>query len=70
MTSEAILKELRVPSERYRAESLFRKTLVVIGIAMVILVLGVLLTLIIESVPSMKHLGLKISLGPDLGSDQ
>ena len=46
-----------------RAESLFRKSLLGIGSAMVILVLGILLTLIIESVPSIKHLGIKYLWG-------
>lgn len=46
-----------------RAESLFKRSLVIIGAAMVILVLGILLTLIIESVPSIKSLGLKYLWG-------
>jgi phosphate transport system permease protein len=46
-----------------RAESLFKRTLLVIGSAMVILVLGILITLILESVPSMKSLGLKYLWG-------
>jgi phosphate transport system permease protein len=46
-----------------RAESLFKRSLVVIGAAMVILVAGILITLIIESVPSIKHLGIKYLWG-------
>ncbi len=46
-----------------RAESLFKRSLVVIGIFMVVLVLGILLTLIIESVPSIKSLGIKYLWG-------
>jgi phosphate transport system permease protein len=46
-----------------RAESMFKRTLVVIGSVMVILVLGILITLIIESIPSMKHLGIKYLWG-------
>jgi phosphate ABC transporter, permease protein PstC len=46
-----------------RAESLFKRSLVVIGAAMVILVSGILITLIIESVPSIKHLGIKYLWG-------
>jgi phosphate transport system permease protein len=42
-----------------RAESIFKRTLVVVGIAMVVLVAGLMITLIIESVPSMKSLGFK-----------
>ncbi len=46
-----------------RAESLFKKTLTGVGIAMVVLVVGILITLIIESVPSMKSLGIKYLWG-------
>ena len=46
-----------------RAESLFKRTLLVTGSAMVILVLGILITLILESVPSMKSLGIKYLWG-------
>jgi phosphate transport system permease protein len=46
-----------------RAETLFKRTLLVIGSAMVVLVLGILITLILESVPSMKSLGIKYLWG-------
>jgi len=46
-----------------RAESLFKRSLVIIGAAMVVLVLGIFLTLIIESIPSIKSLGLKYLWG-------
>jgi phosphate transport system permease protein len=46
-----------------RAESLFKRTLLVIGSAMVVLVLGILITLILESVPSLKSLGIKYLWG-------
>jgi phosphate transport system permease protein len=46
-----------------RTEALFKRSLVVIGCAMVVLVFGVLLTLIIESIPSLKSLGLKYLWG-------
>ena len=42
-----------------RAESLFKKTLTGVGIGMVVLVLGIMITLIVESIPSMKSLGIK-----------
>jgi len=57
------IKKIKSSSGMIRAESLFRKSLLGIGSAMVVLVLGVLLTLIIESVPSMKHLGIKYLWG-------
>ncbi len=46
-----------------RTEMAFRRTLVMVAIVMVVLVLGILLTLIIESIPSMKSLGLKYLWG-------
>lgn len=46
-----------------RAETIFRRSLVIIGGAMLVLVLGILLTLIVESVPSMKALGIKYLWG-------
>jgi phosphate transport system permease protein len=46
-----------------RAETIFKRSLVGIGLAMIVLVLGILLTLIIESVPSIKSLGIKYLWG-------
>jgi phosphate transport system permease protein len=46
-----------------RAESIFKRTLIGVGIAMVVLVFGLMITLIIESVPSMKNLGIKYLWG-------
>src|ERR1700744_40407 len=42
-----------------RTESVFRRTLRLMGLIMIILVLGILLTLIVQSLPSIKALGLK-----------
>jgi phosphate transport system permease protein len=42
-----------------RAESIFKRSLIAVGVAMVLLVVGLMITLIIESVPSMKNLGFK-----------
>ena len=50
-------------SSKIWAESLFKRSLVIIGLSMVVLALGLLLTLIIESVPSIKSLGLKYLWG-------
>jgi phosphate transport system permease protein len=50
-------------SGKIRTETLFRQSLVAIGVALVILVAGILFTLILESVPSIKHLGLKYLWG-------
>jgi len=46
-----------------RMEGLFKRTLVLMGLIMVILVFGILITLIVESVPSIKALGLKYLWG-------
>lgn len=46
-----------------KAEALFRRSLIIIGGAMLVLVLGILLTLIVESIPSMKALGIKYLWG-------
>jgi phosphate transport system permease protein len=45
------------------AESVFKRSLVIIGLSMVVLALGLLLTLIIESIPSIKSLGIKYLWG-------
>jgi phosphate transport system permease protein len=57
------MKKAKSSIGQIRAESLFKRSLVVIGAAMVVLVLGILLTLIIESVPSIKSLGIKYLWG-------
>jgi len=57
------MKKLKSSSGQIRAETLFKRSLVGIGGAMVVLVLGLLLTLVIESVPSIKHLGIKYLWG-------
>jgi phosphate transport system permease protein len=60
--SKRIIKN-KSSSGQIRAESLFRGSLVWVGAAMVILVLGLMITLIIESIPSLKHLGIKYLWG-------
>ena len=44
-------------------ETFFKKTLVIIALIMVVLVLGILLTLIMQSIPSIKSLGIKYLWG-------
>ncbi len=63
MTSIASTKREKNSSGQIRAEALFKRTLVLIGCAMVVLVLGILLTLVIESIPSLKSLGIKYLWG-------
>jgi phosphate transport system permease protein len=63
---EAILKakkRLRLSFRQIRTENIFNKTLMIMGLVMIILVLGILLTLIIQSLPSIKALGAKFIWG-------
>lgn len=46
-----------------RGENAFKRTLVVTAIAMVVLVVGIMLTLVVQSVPSIKALGLSYLWG-------
>ena len=62
------MKKLKSSTGMIRAETLFKRSLVWIGAFMVILVLGIMITLIVESVPSIKHLGIKYLWGNHLGS--
>jgi phosphate transport system permease protein len=57
------IRKAKNSNGQIRAESLFKRSLVVIGAAMVVLVGGVLITLFIESIPSIKHLGIKYLWG-------
>jgi phosphate transport system permease protein len=61
-TPEGIAKaksRVRRSFRQIRTESVFRQTLMIMGVLMVVLVLGILLTLIVKSVPSIKSLGIK-----------
>jgi phosphate transport system permease protein len=61
-TPEGIVKAKRRVKRSFRqirTETVFRRTLTITGLIMIILVLGILLTLIIQSLPSIKALGLK-----------
>jgi phosphate transport system permease protein len=56
-------KKVRRSFRQIRTETVFRRTLTIMGLIMIILVLGILLTLIIQSLPSIKSLGLKYLWG-------
>jgi phosphate transport system permease protein len=56
-------KTSRRPIRQIRAEKFFKQSLVLMGLIIVILVFGMLLTLIVESMPSIKALGLKYLWG-------
>jgi phosphate transport system permease protein len=61
-TPEGIVKAKRRVKGSFRqirTETVFRRTLTIMGLVMIILVLGILLTLIVQSLPSIKALGLK-----------
>ncbi|WP_431212182.1 phosphate ABC transporter permease subunit PstC [Puia sp. P3] len=61
-TPEAILKakkRARRSFRQIRTESVFKRTLSIMGLLIVILVLGILLTLVVQSLPSIKALGPK-----------
>ena len=61
-TPEAILKAKKRAKRSFRqirTENVFKRTLMLMGLIMIILVLGILLTLIVQSLPSIKSLGLK-----------
>ncbi len=57
------IKRIKRSYRQIRTENVFKKTLVIIGLVMVILVFGILLTLVVESLPSIKALGLKYLWG-------
>ena len=64
-TSEAVKIKQRVKRayRQIKTETIFKRALVLMGLIMIVLVFGILLTLIIESVPSIKALGLKYLWG-------
>jgi phosphate transport system permease protein len=61
--TQVIKKRMQSSNAQIRAEKLFRRSLVLIALGMVVLVLGVFFTLTIESIPSIKSLGLKYLWG-------
>jgi phosphate transport system permease protein len=63
MDDQKLKSRARNSNGMIRAEALFKRTLTGVGAAMVILVLGLMITLIIESVPSIRHLGIKYLWG-------
>ena len=59
MNDQKLKTKARSSSGMIRAESIFKRSLIGVGVAMILLVVGLMITLIIESVPSMKNLGFK-----------
>lgn len=58
-TSKRIKRSFR----QIRTEKVFRRSLVIMGLLMVILVLGIMFTLIVQSIPSLKGLGISYLWG-------
>jgi phosphate transport system permease protein len=56
-------KRMRLSFRQIRSENIFNKSLMVMGLIMIILVLGILITLVVQSLPSIKALGLKYLWG-------
>jgi len=50
-------QRLKRSYRQIRTENVFRRTLTIMGLAMIVLVLGIMLTLIVQSIPSIKALG-------------
>ena len=57
------VSRLKKSYRQIRTESIFKRALVIMGLAMVVLVLGILFTLVVESIPSIKALGFKFLWG-------
>jgi phosphate transport system permease protein len=65
---QSIMENLRVkkaarPYRQIKWEGFFRNSLVIIALTMVVLVIGIFLTLVIQSIPSIKALGIKYLWG-------
>ena len=63
MNNQKLKRKAKSSSGMIRAESIFKRSLTGVGIAMIILVAGLMITLIIEALPSMKNLGIKYLWG-------
>ncbi len=58
-----IKKKARHSFQQIKVESFFKRTLIIVALVMVVLVLGVFFTLVVESIPSLKSLGIKYLWG-------
>ncbi len=56
-------KRIKRSHRHIRAENIFRQALTIVGLSMIVLVLGILLTLVVQSMPSIKETGLKYLWG-------
>ena len=65
---QEIMEKLRIkkavrPYKQIKWEGFFKRSLVIIALVMIVLVVGIFLTLVVESVPSLKALGIKYLWG-------
>lgn len=58
-----VKKKVSHSHRQIRAENNFRRTLILMGLVMLVLVLGILVTLVVQSVPSIKALGISYLWG-------
>ena len=56
-------KRLDLSYSQMKWESIFRRVLMLMGVLLLIIVIGILITLIIESIPSIKSLGVSYLWG-------
>lgn len=52
------IKRIKRSHRQIRTENIFIRTLIIVALAMVVLVFGIFLTLVVQSIPSLKSLGL------------
>lgn len=57
------VKRIKRSHRQIKTEKVFRRALIIVAIAMVVLVLGIMLTLVAESIPSLKALGISYLWG-------
>src|SRR5579872_2725673 len=57
------VKRIKRSQRQIRTENVFRRTLVIVALLTIIVVLGIMLTLIWQSIPSIKAIGLKYLWG-------
>jgi len=57
------VKRIRRSHRQIRTENVFRRTLIIVALAMIVLVLGIMVTLAWQSIPSIKSVGLSYLWG-------
>ena len=57
------IKKAKRPYKQIKWEGIFKRSLIAIAVIMIVLVIGIFLTLVVQSVPSIKALGIKYLWG-------